>query len=172
MTDRPPRKPAASRTPDPWYADGLRFECTQCGKCCRNHGDDFAFVYLGASEADAMAKHLGLDLGRFKTRYTTLDEGDLVLKDNGDKCIFLGDDNRCEVYEARPRQCRTWPFWSDNLEEKEWRGPVKTLCPGIDSGTLYPREEIERLAAWTDEIFEDDDAADDDGDEDEWEDAD
>ena len=42
-----------------WHADGLRFECTQCGNCCKNHGD-YAFVYLSPSDVAAIAAYLKL----------------------------------------------------------------------------------------------------------------
>ena len=29
----------------PWFKDGIRFQCTACGNCCRNHGDGFDYVY-------------------------------------------------------------------------------------------------------------------------------
>ncbi len=143
----------------PWYAAGLRFECTGCGRCCINHGDEDAFVYLTKAEVKAMADHLAQDIETFKTTYCTTDDGDLILKDNGDRCIFLeADTNRCGVYEARPRQCKTWPFWSENLAHAEWNGSVKDLCPGIDQGRLYTRKEIEDLAAWTDALWEEEEA--------------
>ena len=51
---------APSKTP--WYADGLRFTCTACGDCCRNHGDGFEYVYATRRERQAIAKHLGSNL--------------------------------------------------------------------------------------------------------------
>ena len=36
---------------------------------------------------------------------------------NGD-CVFFDSQQRnCNVYSARPRQCRTWPFWDSNLKD-------------------------------------------------------
>ena len=39
-------------------------------------------------------------------------------KNKESKCIFL-DKKKCSVYEARPIQCRTWPFWKENMNTKE-----------------------------------------------------
>ena len=132
-----------------WYDDGLRFECTRCGRCCLDHKDP-AYVYLTRAETQALARHFRLTLTEFKKKYTTTDDGDRVLKNAGPRCILLGEDGLCKVYACRPRQCRTWPFWHENLTRHAWNGPVKELCPGIDQGRLYTREEIQEAADWTD----------------------
>lgn len=62
-------------------------------------------------------------------------------KDNYD-CIFLCKEG-CKVYQARPRQCRTYPFWAHVLESEEsWKEEAKS-CPGIGKGKLYTKKEIE-----------------------------
>lgn len=63
---------------------------------------------------------------------------------NGD-CIFLEGGNRCGTYEARPEQCRTWPFWPENMKAKTWRREIETYCPGVGKGRLHTREEIETI---------------------------
>jgi len=151
MANTPTRKRAEAKRP--WYADGLRFECTRSGRCCTNHGE-LSFVYVSTAEMRALARHLELDLDAFRRRYTRTHEGDRVLRDAGDRCIFLDDDNLCRVHPARPVQCRTWPFWSENLKRSEWHGPVKALCRGIGRGRLYSRAEIEARARATDEAAE------------------
>ena len=51
----------------------------------------------------------------------------------------------CGIYEARPLQCRTWPFWPENLESKaDWEAETRK-CPGMNTGTHYPLEKIEAL---------------------------
>ena len=47
-------------------------------------------------------------------------------------------------------QCRTWPFWPENLDRATWHGPVRKHCPGAGKGRLYSRAEIEELARMTD----------------------
>jgi Fe-S-cluster containining protein len=52
-------------------------------------------------------------------------------------------DNGCKIYDVRPSQCRTFPFWKSNLESMaEWE-KLKRTCPGIDKGKLYSLEDIE-----------------------------
>jgi Fe-S-cluster containining protein len=50
----------------------------------------------------------------------------------------------CGLYEARPSQCRTWPFWEGNLKSrKAWLNTKKHVpCPGMDSGPLHTLQQI------------------------------
>lgn len=58
-------------------------------------------------------------------------------------CVFWRDG--CTVYEARPDQCRTFPFWSENLANpRAWENIVET-CPGTGTGRLYSHEQIVQL---------------------------
>ncbi|MBI1853585.1 MAG: YkgJ family cysteine cluster protein [Planctomycetes bacterium] len=123
-----------------WIGEGLRFGCTQCGHCCSIPG----FVWVTEAEAAALATHLGLSLDAFGRRYLRRvgDRVSLVERSDG-PCIFLGEDRRCTVYAARPRQCRTFPFWPGLVNSPETWAAVKETCPGIDSGPLHSRAEIE-----------------------------
>jgi Fe-S-cluster containining protein len=65
-------------------------------------------------------------------------------KSNND-CFFWKD--RCTVYNARPTQCRTYPFWEGFLaDEAGWKTGTED-CPGINSGRLYTSAEIEECIA-------------------------
>ena len=75
----------------------------------------------------AAAKLLSITLDEFIQKYTKLsqDRKSLIFTDREDgACVFLSDDNRCKIYEARPWQCRTFPH--------EWDVPpdMQKLCPG------------------------------------------
>lgn len=125
----------------PWYRDGLAFECTRCGACCTGSP---GFVWVDADEIERLAGHLGLTLDAFGRRYLRRVQGQLSLieKPNFD-CIFWEPGTGCTVYEARPTQCRTWPFWPENLATPAaWDG-VRQVCPGSGTGTLYSIGQIE-----------------------------
>lgn len=138
-----------------WYEEGLRFQCTQCGNCCRNHGD-YTYVYLTEVELEEMPAFLGLTRSEFLRRYGTKEPGSFwSLRMDQPACPFLSEDGRCQVYEVRPKQCRTWPFWEENLVEEVWKGPVKDCCPGLDQGKLTSADEVDRIAAETEAWFDD-----------------
>jgi len=121
---------------EPWYRDGLRFECQpSCGACCSNH-DDYSFVYLENDDPARIAAHLGLDADEFLRRYTEVDDGHIVLRMDQPACPFL-DGTRCTIYDVRPRQCRTFPFWPETLRTRAaWR-KLRRFCPGIDTGPRH-----------------------------------
>lgn len=125
---------------DRWYAKGLRFTCQQCHRCCR--ASQPGWVYARPQEIRRIAKHLELSPETFRRRYLRRDpSGETVLQvsKNGD-CIFWKDG--CSIYAVRPRQCRTFPFWSENLDEPQSWEELTRQCAGAGSGKLYRLEEI------------------------------
>lgn len=78
-------------------------DCLACANCCKTTSPIFRDV-----DIDRLAKHLGVKPGQLIEEHLHLDhEGDYVL--NVAPCPFLGLDNYCSVYEARPRACREYP---------------------------------------------------------------
>jgi uncharacterized protein len=124
---------------------GLRFECQGEGKCCVTRGK-YGYVYLSFNDRRRMAVHLGLSLAAFTAKYVIKEDGLYQLKYQDKDCPFLKE-RRCAVYEARPWQCRTWPFWPENMNTKVWEKEVAAYCPGVGKGRLYTKEEIENVLA-------------------------
>ncbi len=130
---------------DPWYAPGLNFTCTQCGNCCTGPS---GAIWVDEAELQAIAELTGTSLG--EVRYTKVrligDRMSLREFPNGD-CVYLDPQTRrCSIYSARPKQCRTWPFWNSNLESPTAWQSVQQTCPGAGHGQFVPLEQIERLA--------------------------
>jgi Fe-S-cluster containining protein len=126
----------------PWYHAGLQFSCTQCGDCCTGAP---GYVWVTNDEIAALAAAAGLDVASFEDQYVRRVGARKSLKEfpNGDCVFFDGQTRKCTVYEARPRQCRTWPFWDSNLKTPaDWQQTCE-VCPGSGRGQLYPLEEIE-----------------------------
>ena len=137
---------------DEWYADGLTFECTQCGNCCTGPP---GYVWFTDEEAKAMADYLSMSVKAFRDNFAHKVYGRWSLGEHktqyGYDCVFLQRDETgkalCSVYPTRPKQCRTWPFWPENLRSmRDWLDVTRT-CPGVKrgmdgEGTFYPIEQI------------------------------
>ncbi|HVX13372.1 MAG TPA: YkgJ family cysteine cluster protein [Pirellulales bacterium] len=128
---------------EPWFKDGLRFECTQCGSCCTGAP---GYVWVNQEEIDALAESIGLAVEEFERQYVRRvgARRSLVEFPNGDCVFFDGKTRRCTVYGSRPRQCRTWPFWQSNVRTEEAWADTCQVCPGSGHGPLYPVEEVLR----------------------------
>lgn len=128
-----------------WYAQGLRFECTQCGNCCTGAP---GFVWVNEEEISAIADVLGEpDIARFEKLFVrqVKDRKSLVEFPNGDCVFFDGQRRTCQVYDARPGQCRTWPFWNSNIKTPEAWKQTCEICPGSGQGKLYDIGQIDQL---------------------------
>jgi Fe-S-cluster containining protein len=102
-------------------------------------------VWVNKEEIAALAAKVGLDENEFESRYVR-EIGvrkSLVEFNNGDCVFFDGKTRKCKVYEARPRQCRTWPFWDSNVRTPEAWAQTCEVCPGSGTGRLYQLGEIE-----------------------------
>ena len=126
-----------------WYPNGLRFSCQQCGRCCRDDGE-YTEVYVTREEVAEMAVFLNLYPHEAMKLYVKQSDGFETLTSRRGVCVMLVE-NRCRIYPVRPRQCRTWPFWPQNLSRRAWHGEVKPRCPGVGAGRRYSEEEIERI---------------------------
>lgn len=134
---------------EPWYRDGLQFTCTQCGNCCTGAP---GVVWVDDSEIKAIAELTGKSTGEILLMHTRLYAGRRSLTEfaNGD-CTFFDPEKRgCTIYEARPTQCRTWPFWNSNLESRASWEALSPECPGAGKGNFVSFEEIQKRAAQTD----------------------
>lgn len=130
----------------PWYASGLRFECQpDCGRCCTRHGD-YGYVYLEEGDLRSLAAHFGLSVAEYRRRFTRREDGWTVLRIEGEACPYL-DGARCTVYEARPTQCRTFPFWRTNLRTPAAWESLATFCPGIGRGEVVRLHRIRDAAS-------------------------
>jgi uncharacterized protein len=138
--------------PDPVTGErGLRFGCTMCGNCCS--GPE-GYVLVSDAEGRALAARLGVTHAEFLERYTHLTSKGRSLTekrtDAGNDCVFLDRETIpgkaiCSVYDDRPEQCRTWPFWPSVVGTRLSWQRHKQVCPGMDKGTLVPPEQIRIL---------------------------
>ncbi len=134
------------KSKEKWYAGGLAFECQQSGNCCSGAP---GYVWVTKAEIKAIARYLGrgddwLDktqLRRVGLRYslTEMPDGDCIFLERRDGRTF------CKIHGVKPTQCRTWPFWSINLESPERWNEAAMGCPGMNRGRRHDFVQIEEL---------------------------
>ena len=102
-------------------SDLLKFRCTGCGNCCKE-----PLLPLTAADVKRISERTGdapTDIVRFIDRnaidmddepesFAMLRQGRrvMILRHQGGGCRYLGKDERCTIYGARPLGCRIFPF--------------------------------------------------------------
>jgi len=126
--------------------NGIKFECQGSGKCCVSR-NSYGFVYLSNIDLKRFSKNFKISLKKFKKKYCQITDGFIHLTEKYElegNCIFLKN-KKCSVYSSRPSQCRTWPFWNDNMNVKVWNEDVSINCPGIGKGKVITQKEIDKF---------------------------
>ncbi len=107
--------------------------CNFCpGYCCyRLPG---ATLYLDAADINRIARYFNISDGEVRTRYLE-NKNTFKIKEDG-SCLLLADDRlskRCTIHEARPRQCREFPYAKPcpYLESSEL---LSSIQPRIEQG--------------------------------------
>ena len=105
--------------------------CETCGgRCCTGQA---GHVWLKKKDMEAISQELRLDLDVFISDYLVKIQNRYSLKDmriNGQyDCVLLDSrTKRCTVYEVRPEQCKTYPFWNCFKKNPQ---VAKNECPGV-----------------------------------------
>ena len=121
-----------------FFDQGLRFECQRCGACCTGES---GFIFVDKREVVRIAKYLSQEVSCFIDNYLYAFRSGYSIGEHKDgRCLFYKEG--CAIYPVRPTQCRTFPFWFENLRSfKRWRRAAKD-CPGIGKGPLFSKEQI------------------------------
>jgi Fe-S-cluster containining protein len=148
---------------------GIEFSCQMCGKCCTglNEGE----VYLYEKDVLRLTKLLNIrgikHLREFAEKYFKIVDDSFFWKEPGaqrgktyrykslgfkftgedEHCHFLKN-NICTVHEARPFQCRSFPFWQMMVSSKKNFDTYTKKCKGLQllKGKFHTREEILKWA--------------------------
>ena len=122
------------------------FQCQKCAKCCQLKGD----VLLTKQEISDIANFLNISEKSFISQYCYIIEKEESIlisikhQPHDNSCIFLKN-NRCIIYDVRPIQCSTYPFWTFLLnDEIKWQNEKK-LCPGIGKGKKISKRKLDSL---------------------------
>lgn len=79
-------------------------DCTRCANCCKSLDIKFS-----EEDIERIAGHQNMTSGEFIETYLAADEEDGSYNARQKPCPFLGDDNRCTIYDVRPTLCREYP---------------------------------------------------------------
>lgn len=112
-------------------------DCLSCANCCKTTSPIFY-----NRDVDRLAKYLKQKPGDFIEQYLRVDEeNDYVLKQA--PCPFLGSDNYCSVYEARPIACREYPHTDRKKMEQLLKITYNNtiVCPAV----LEITEQLKRI---------------------------
>jgi len=105
--------------------------CKNCaGNCCIGES---GYIWVDPSKILDISNFLEIPLDSFYEKYLKKVKYRFSLKEieynGGYKCIFFDEKKReCKIYDVRPTQCKTFPFWEHfktNIKE------VENECPGI-----------------------------------------
>lgn len=104
-----------------------KIKCLDCAACCKNYSPRFK-----NPDIKRIAKYLKIKEGELKEKYLLVDEdGDYVTKSK--PCPFLGADNFCNIYEARPSDCHRFPYTDEDVLLKRPAITLKnaSFCPAV-----------------------------------------
>jgi Fe-S-cluster containining protein len=100
-------------------------DCLKCGNCCKTMTPTWT-----TADIHRVSAHLRLSVTKFKEKYIEKDEsGDWVNREL--PCPFLAKDNKCNIYNIRPRDCRGFPHLHTNdfIKDSEVNLDNITHCP-------------------------------------------
>ena len=88
-------------------------DCTECANCCKVLGPR-----VNNRDVERIGKFINMRAGKVRKNYLTVDEdNDFIFQQM--PCPFLGEDNLCSIYEARPRACSEFPHTDyPNMQKK------------------------------------------------------
>jgi Fe-S-cluster containining protein len=113
---------------------GERFHCTQCGICCERPG----FIYFHREEAALIARHLGMSLRGFLRKFGKKQEDgngyEVRLVSEGMCPFYLKAEKTCGIHPVKFVQCRTYPFWPENVAGPDTWAETRRECEGIGQG--------------------------------------
>lgn len=105
--------------------------CSTCqARCCTGES---GYIHVSMQEIENISNFIDLDTDTFIQKYLFKNGYKYSIKERkiGDsyECAFYNrESNGCTIYDARPMQCITFPFWDyfkNRVDE------LKQECPGV-----------------------------------------
>ena len=102
-------------------------DCLKCANCCSTTSPLFT-----DKDISRIAKYLRIKPSAVVSQYLRIDEDRFyVLKKS--PCTFLGADNYCSIYDARPKACRDYPH-TDRVKQSQLLNLTEKnvdVCPAV-----------------------------------------
>ncbi len=102
-------------------------DCLKCANCCTTTGPLFT-----DKDISRISRFLKIKPSLFTDKFLRVDEDqDYVLKKL--PCSFLMQDNRCSIYDVRPKACREFPH-TDRIKQKQLLSLTQKnteVCPAV-----------------------------------------
>lgn len=120
--------------------DTFCFNCTECGKCCKNRDD----ILLNPNDLHRIASFLNVEMGQVIQDYCVWYVGQtsklpvVAVNIKGD-CSFL-EVNRCCIHAARPTVCALYPLGCVGTEDG-----IRYIVQDVNCGT---DEEEHTVRSW------------------------
>jgi Fe-S-cluster containining protein len=114
-----------------------RIDCLDCAGCCTGIPP-----IVNKTDLARIAKALRMKFSAFEANYLVVDEdGDTVM--NTTPCPFLAHDNRCTIYDIRPKACRQYPHTDAQAFSRNIRLHARnaSVCPAVH----HILQELDRL---------------------------
>ncbi len=102
--------------------------CLDCAFCCKHVGPLWT-----KQDIKRVAKHLKMKEADFESTYLCIDEdNDYVFQSM--PCPFLQNDNKCMIYEVRPKACREYPHTDRKKMKQIFKLTLKNSshCPAVE----------------------------------------
>lgn len=110
--------------------------CNTCGgRCCTGES---GYIFCSITEMEQISAFLKLPFNEFTQKYVKKVgyKFSLIEKpyNNEYACVFFDEESKkCSIYDVRPKQCRTFPFWDGfrDTTSKDYELLLE-MCPGIE----------------------------------------
>jgi Fe-S-cluster containining protein len=121
----------------------FRFECQPgCINCCTQSGH----IYVTEEDLDRISAYVGLDRKAFEERYVYRTKNRLRFTVPRTRwCHFLTPTG-CTIHAVKPLQCRTFPYWPENVTGRSAWKDLRRYCPGVGVGPLVQIEAVRQQA--------------------------
>jgi uncharacterized protein len=123
------------------YKDSIlaSFKCQKSGNCCTCSGT----VYVTQTDKQSMASELKILISEFNQNYIQRHNGwEAVSTPRFRPRCFLDKTNKCSVYAARPKSCKTYPRWDFIWESDYTLLEEASQCPGLKLAIKGVKETI------------------------------